>query len=246
MPTRIRPSADQIAQALSIRYHDLDERVLPWEDAVRAVRDDQRTNWKLAEEWLRAACLDPNPDILVTYAYSHGQIHGILARSADPQAKNPFTVAPFAEFGFAVEGSMATSSVDLHGAYAPESERSNFPPARNGRAYVGTRAGIQNLLDQEKAARRARVAKMRATQSAQAAVFDEVHGGALGLLRGLLAAAGISERGTKNEVAPYASDDVEVDGKPWTSVDIRVYGEDIDRLAALLQRLGVEPVAEGE
>lgn len=238
MPTRTPPSPEQIAEILRRAFVDLDERIVPWDIAERTLRQVLRTTKVNAEAWLYSAVLDSD-DLWMTYVRDGGAMHGVLTRNDGKSLKGPYVIDVLTKYGFT--GDPGWSHVDEGGRYiADPKAREDLPRSKNGLPFVGTRKGIQYLLDQESLDLQGRLAAMGAEDVVRNAAFENEHGNAADYLRGLLHAAGITEDGRFAEVQTYAGGGRPGD-QPFTSVELRVTGTGVDLLAAVLQRLGIQP-----
>lgn len=236
---RIKPSADAIVEVFRRAAPD---RVVPYAEAVRLVREAFRTTGTNASDWLDEVLLDSR-DLWLTYVREYGNVGGLTVRNEGrwPTLKSERVISGIGEKGVTDDlfpegrgSGIFSLYVDRDGRYASEQcKRTGFMP-ENGLPHVVLTSTLQGMLRQATEHEAGEAAVRGAEGVLERAAWDAEHGAAMDYLRGFLDDAGILQSGAGSRVSPHA------DGGR-TSLTMSLVGSDIDRFAAALQALGVQP-----
>jgi hypothetical protein len=246
MATRTPPSPEQVLEVLRRTYPDLDERLIPRDQAVTSIRHALRTTKANADLWLDAAAV-ASPDLWTAYGNGLGTVISVVVPNNDRWPElGPRVRSPVVEEGLAPKDGAHWTNADEDGYYLPEDRQGEYRRTHLERnvLYVATTAAIKHLFAQATQEMREGHVSLLAEDIVRGAAFENEHGNAADYLRGLLHAAGITERGGVAEVHTWAAEGRPGDSTPYTSVELRVTGSGVDLLAAVLQRLGVPPIAK--
>lgn len=236
MAARIAPSTEEIAEAVS-RLDKIDRALLSRPQVIRSLMAEYRTTGARANDWLDRAVLDDDKHRIVqTYVRTDGFVFSALVRNT---GKYPGITAPL------LRTTLAEVLLGDEKAYLPfimvdplTGEQTRVRQRASGdldSPFISTRDTLLAMHDQQKRWEAERQAGNSAEDIVEAAAFDLMHPGALQYARGLLDAAEIQPRDGWNAAATASV------VRESSALTIRLRGEDIDRLTALLSRLGITP-----
>lgn len=251
-PKRVPPSAEQVAEALRRRVPDATTRAIPLDEATMHVRIEFRTTPAFAGDWIEQAALDEGNFLVRTRSGESGRIHGALTRNAGrhhyPKIDAAFLLTAFTERGFLAPplDDFDAPIVRYDGQFIPADKRQHpikrtgTPHVIDGLPFVVLPEALVHMAERMREERLAESTVREAERHIESAEVHAEQGAAVAYLRGLLKAA---------EVRMYADLTTHMTGRIGgdreVAMSIHLRGPDIDRVADLLRRLGVEPT-EGE
>lgn len=246
MSPRKAPTRDEILAALDIyglrRFGlGLDQRAVPYGEAVDAVRAAFTTTRKMAQSWLDGGIVDGTPEcpVLMVHGLDNGTVHTVLAPNVRHDGRSLRKIVPerpdsalvWTPLDAVGHGESDVVQLDHKGAYMSGGRAldSSRPTSRD---WIVLRSTFDTMIAKSRDDRAAAAAKHDAKTAAEEVAFESAHPGALETLHALVAVAD----------NPLRMSNIRVGASPrsqMTHATITLYDEDIDAVASYLRERGV-------